>query len=101
MDLHFGGSLKTQIRSPISVSVSVSPAVTIYVLNLPQLFSTSVLLLLVSAAFAFSPNGLIVPPFVCLFQIPETGRKVLFSWEFRAIHQLMNCLPRDISVTLV
>lgn len=49
MDLHSGGSLKTQIRSPISVSLNVSPAVTIYVPNLPQLLSTSVLLLVVSA----------------------------------------------------
>lgn len=84
MDLHSGGSLKTQIRSPISVSLNVSPAVTIYVPNLPQLLSTLVLLLVVSAAFTFSLNGLIIlptptPAFVSLFQIPEIGQKILFS----------------------
>lgn len=53
LDLHSGGSLWTHIRSSLSASVSVSLAITICAPNLPQFFSTSVLLFMVSASLCF------------------------------------------------
>lgn len=69
LDLHSGGSLWTQIRSSLSASVSVSLAITICAPNLPQVFSPSVLLLMVSAALCFFSRWLDHGLICSLFQI--------------------------------